>query len=102
MARPFRSLFLLQEANFVAARDAIVEAVEKKSLPLEALDNAGRRIDEVLAVAGEYEHFDQDEFDAVSSDIAELKRALQAAETEEEYAPTHGTPEGSDHRSSNF
>src|SRR5256714_7389347 len=42
------------EANFVAARDEIAEAVEKGDLPVDALDRAGRRIDEVLAIAGEY------------------------------------------------
>jgi beta-glucosidase-like glycosyl hydrolase len=91
-----------KEANFVAARDAIVEAVEKGSLPVEALERAGNRIDEVLRVAGDYEHFDQDEFDQVSSDIAELKRALKAAENDEEYAPLYSTPEGKKRRSSNF
>lgn len=91
-----------QEANTLAARDAIVEAVETKSLPEAALDRAGARIDAVLAVAGDYEHFDQDEFDTVSRDIGELKRALQAAENEEEYAPAYGTPEGGKRKSSNF
>jgi beta-N-acetylhexosaminidase len=91
-----------QEANFVAARDAIVEAVEKNELPVQALDGASSRIDQVLKLAGEYESFDQTEFETVSRDIAELKRALKAAENEEEYAPLYGTPEGDDRRSSNF
>jgi beta-N-acetylhexosaminidase len=91
-----------QEANFVAARDAIMEAVEENKLPVSALDRAGQKIDRVLAMAGEPEQFDQDEFDAVSSDLAELKRALKAAENEEEYAPRFGTPEGGERRSSNF
>lgn len=91
-----------QEANFVAARDAIVAAVEKGDLAVEALDGAGRRIDRVLDVAGEYEAFDQEEFETVSHDIAELKRALKAAENDEEYAPLYGTPEGKGRRSSNF
>jgi beta-N-acetylhexosaminidase len=91
-----------QEANFVSARDAIVEAVEKGDLPVDALDRASRRIDEVLAIAGEYESFSQDDFDAASRDIAELNRALQAAENDEEYTPLYGTPEGSERRSSNF
>ena len=91
-----------QEANFVAARDAIVEAVTKGDLAVEALDRAGRRIDHVLALAGEYESFDQVEFEKVSHDMAELKRVLKAAENEEEYVPFYGTPEGGKRRSSNF
>lgn len=91
-----------QEANFVAARDRIVEAAEQNKLHLDALDRAGRRLDRLLEIAGEPEQFDQDEFDVVSRDIAELKRALQAAENEEEYAPLFGTPEGGERRSSNF
>src|SRR5256714_8920601 len=91
-----------QEANFVSARDAIVEAVEKGELQVDALDGASRRIDEVLAIAGEYESFTQDDFDTASRDIAELKRALQAAENDEEYAPLYGTPDGDDRHSSNF
>ncbi len=91
-----------QEANFVAARDAIVEAVANGDLAVEALDHAGRRIDHVLALAGEYDSFDRVEFAKVSRDIAELKRALKAAENEEEYAPPYGTPEGGKRRSSNF
>ncbi|HYE65632.1 MAG TPA: glycoside hydrolase family 3 N-terminal domain-containing protein [Pyrinomonadaceae bacterium] len=91
-----------KEANFVAARDAIVEAVEKGNLPEKALDRTGQRIDRALALAGEYEHFDQAEFELVCSDLAELKRALKAAENEEEYTPLYGTPEGSERRSSNF
>lgn len=89
-------------ANFVAARDAIVEAVEHGDLAVEALDRAVRRIDQVLAIAGELEHFNQVEFETASRDIAELKRALQAAENDEEYAPLYGTPEGRERRSSNF
>jgi beta-N-acetylhexosaminidase len=91
-----------QEANFVAARDRIVEAFEQNKLQLDALERASRRIDRVLEIAGEPEQFDQDEFDTVSRDIAELKRALQAAENEEEYAPLFGTPEGGERHSSNF
>jgi beta-glucosidase-like glycosyl hydrolase len=91
-----------QEANFVAARDAIVEAVESDKLPVDALERAGARIDRVAGLTGEPEQFDQDEFDAVSSDMIELKRALKAAENEEEYAPVFGTPEGGERRSSNF
>jgi beta-N-acetylhexosaminidase len=91
-----------KEANFVAARDAIVEAVEKKELSVDALVGAGERIDRVLSLAGEPEQFDQDEFETVSSDVAELKHALKAAENDEEYAPLFGTPEGGERHSSNF
>lgn len=91
-----------QEANFVAARDAIVQAVEEKRLPVDSLERAGQRIDRVLSQAGEPEQFDQDEFETVSGDIAELKRALKAAENDEEYAPVFGTPEGGERHSSNF
>jgi beta-N-acetylhexosaminidase len=91
-----------QEANFVAARDSIVEAVERGDLPVAALDQASERIDRVVKMAGEYEPFDQSEFDAVAGDMAELKRALKAAENNEEYAPLYGTKEGSERHSSNF
>jgi beta-N-acetylhexosaminidase len=91
-----------REANFVAARDAIVEAVEEKRLSVDSLKRAGERIDRVLSLAGEPEQFDQDEFETVSRDIAELKRALKAAENDEEYAPLFGTPDGGERRSSNF
>lgn len=91
-----------REANFVAARDAVVEAVEKGDLSVEALDEASERIDRLIDLAGEYEPFDQSEFDVVSSDLAKLKRALKAAENNEEYAPLYGTEEGSERHSSNF
>ncbi len=91
-----------KEANFVAARDAIVEAVEKGELEVESLDRAGERIDRVLEIAGDYETFDGEEFETASRDFSELKRELQAAENDEEYAPVYGTPEGSERRSSNF
>ncbi|HEY0376048.1 MAG TPA: glycoside hydrolase family 3 N-terminal domain-containing protein [Pyrinomonadaceae bacterium] len=91
-----------QEANFVAARDRVAEAVEKGKLPVEALDRASARMDRVLKLADEPEQFDQDEFDAVSRDIAELKHALKAAELTGEYAPPFGTPEGGERHSSNF
>lgn len=90
------------EANFVAARDLIVEAVKEGRLSTRALDAAGRRIDHVLSLAREAESFDEQEFATLSRDIAELKRALQAAEDEEEYAPLYGTEEGATRRSSNF
>ncbi len=91
-----------QEANFIAARDLIAESVREGRITEEALDSAGRRIDRALAIAGESESFDQREFEKVSRDIAELKRALQAAEDEEEYTPLYGTSEGGEKRSSNF
>jgi beta-N-acetylhexosaminidase len=91
-----------QAANFVAARDAIVEAAIKGKLHTDALDRASHRLDHALAIAGDYESFDEDEFDIASRDVAELKRALQAAEEDEEYAPLYGTAEGKTRRSSNF
>ena len=91
-----------QAANFVAARDRIVQAVRESAIQVEDLERAGRRMDSVLKIAGEAEQFDQDEFDAVSRDMAELKRALKAAEDDEEYTPLYGTPEGGSRRSSNF
>jgi beta-N-acetylhexosaminidase len=91
-----------QEANFMAARDLICGAVEEGRIKPEVLDKANRRIDRVLDIAGAYEHFDADEFDAVSRQLAELKRALQAAENDEEYAPLYGTSEDLERRSSNF
>ncbi len=91
-----------REANFVAARDALVEAVEKNELSIDALDLAGRRIERALAMASEPEQFDQDEFEMVSRNFVELKRALAAAEDDEEYAPVYGTSEGDERRSSNF
>jgi beta-glucosidase-like glycosyl hydrolase len=91
-----------QEANFKAARDLICQAVAERRLGVEVLDKANRRIERVLDLAGDYEHFDQDEFDFVSREIAELKRALSAAENDEEYAPVYGTAEDSERRSSNF
>ncbi len=91
-----------REANFVAARDAIVKAVEENELSIEALDLAGQRIDGVLNLADECETFDSVEFESASRDIAQLKLALKAAENDEEYAPAYGTSEGSERRSSNF
>jgi len=91
-----------QEANFKAARDLICQAVAEHRLGVEVLDKANRRIERVLDLAGDYEHFDQDEFDFISREIAELKRALSAAENDEEYAPVYGTAEDSERRSSNF
>jgi beta-N-acetylhexosaminidase len=91
-----------QEANFKAARDLICQAVVDGRIKVEVLDKANHRIDRVLDLAGDYEHFDRDEFDAVCRELAELKRALHAAENDEEYAPAYGTPEDRERRSSNF
>ena len=91
-----------QEANFTAARDLICRAVAEGRIKVEVLDKANHRIDRVLDIAGDYEHFDGDEFDAVSRELAELKRALHAAENDEEYAPAYGTNEDRERRSSNF
>lgn len=91
-----------QEANFVAARDRLVEAVERNELPVEALERVGRRIDRALGIAGEPEQFDPEEFDAIARAIAELKNELKTAELTGEYAPVFGTPEGGERHSSNF
>jgi beta-glucosidase-like glycosyl hydrolase len=91
-----------QEANFVAARDLIVKAVREERLSTRALKAATRRMDHALTLAAEPESFDEEEFAVVSRDIGELKRALKAAEDEEEYAPLYGTEEGDVRRSSNF
>jgi beta-N-acetylhexosaminidase len=89
-------------AHFVAARDAIVEAVKEGRVRREILDAANERIERVLAVAAEYEPFDGEEFAAASNSMRELKAELKAAECNEEYAPRYGTPEGRERRSSNF
>jgi beta-N-acetylhexosaminidase len=91
-----------QEANFKAARDLICQAVAEGRIKVEVLDKSNRRIDRVLALAGDYEHFDRDEFEAVCRELTELKRALHAAENDEAYAPAYGTPEDRERRSSNF
>ena len=91
-----------REANFVAARDRLVAAVTEKRLSVRALNAAGRRIDNALAVAREPEAFDEDEFQIVSRELAELKSALKAAEDEGEYTPLYGTEDGAERRSSNF
>ena len=91
-----------QEANFVAARDRVAQAVESGALAVEALERASARLDRVLKLTGEPEQFDADEFAAISPQIADLKRALKAAELTGEYAPPFGTPEGGERRSSNF
>lgn len=91
-----------QEANFVGARDLIVEAVKEGRITEKFLDAAVARIDGVLAASQEAEPFDDEEFRKVSREIAELKRELKAAEDNEEYTPLYGTREGDLRRSSNF
>ncbi|MGH9902301.1 MAG: glycoside hydrolase family 3 N-terminal domain-containing protein [Pyrinomonadaceae bacterium] len=91
-----------REANFVGARDRLAEAVREGRITVEALEQAGRRMDAALALVPEYESFIEDDFRAVSRDIAELKRALEAAEEEEEYSPLYGTEKGTERHSSNF
>ncbi|HEX8476507.1 MAG TPA: glycoside hydrolase family 3 N-terminal domain-containing protein [Pyrinomonadaceae bacterium] len=90
------------KANYTAARDLIVEAVREGRITEATLDVAGERIDRAMDAAADYETFDEEEFQTVSHDIAELKRALKAAEDDEEYAPLYGTEEGDVRRSSNF
>jgi beta-N-acetylhexosaminidase len=90
------------ESNVVAARDAVVSAVEKGELKGDALDQAVKRIDKVLDLASSYEPFDEQEFEQVCRDIVELKGALQAAENDEEYTPLFGTADGEERRSTNF
>jgi beta-N-acetylhexosaminidase len=91
-----------QEANFVAARNQLVEAVKQGRITEKHLDHAAERMDAALALAPEYEQFDEDEFSSVSKAIAELKRELHDAEVTGEYAPLYGTEEGDTRRSSNF
>jgi beta-N-acetylhexosaminidase len=88
--------------NFVEARDLICEAVREGRVPLATADAANARLDRVLARAGDYEHFDQKEFDAASAAMRQLKAELKSAETTGAYSPVYGTPEGSERRSSNF
>jgi beta-glucosidase-like glycosyl hydrolase len=91
-----------KEANFVAARDLVAEAINRGELAMAEVDRSLGRINYALALAGEYEYFDPAEFETVSRDLAELKRALKAAENDEEYAPNYGTTDGTERRSSNF
>jgi beta-glucosidase-like glycosyl hydrolase len=91
-----------QEANFIATRDRLVEAVGEGRIRAEALDNAAARIDGALSIAGEYESFGEEEFNTVSRAIADLKQKLKSAEETGEYAPVYGTQEDTDRRSSNF
>jgi beta-N-acetylhexosaminidase len=91
-----------QEANFVAARDRLVEAVTEGRLSVRALDAAARRMDAALKITKEPEQFTSEEFAAVSREIADLKARLKAAEETGEYAPAYGTEEGGTRHSSNF
>ena len=91
-----------REANFIHARDLIAGETEAGRLPRRNLEDAARRIDRALAATGEGEQFDQKDFEQLCKDIGELKRVLEAAESEEEYAPSFGTEEGGERRSSNF
>jgi beta-N-acetylhexosaminidase len=90
------------EANVVAARDALVGAVREERISVRALNAVTRRMQSALKIAGEPEQFDEDEFDAVSRQMAELKRDLKGAEESGEYAPLYGTEEGGARSSSNF
>ncbi|MDT7543191.1 MAG: beta-N-acetylhexosaminidase [Acidobacteriota bacterium] len=89
-------------AHFVESRDAIVAAIKEGRITGELLDAANERIDRALDAAAEYAPFDAEEFDAASRKIVKLKAELKAAESDEEYAPTYGTPEGAERSSSNF
>ena len=88
--------------NYVEARDLICEAVREGRVPLAVIDAANARIDRVLARAGEYEPFDQAEFDAGCAAMRQLKEELKSAETTGAYSPVYGTPGGKERRSSNF
>jgi beta-N-acetylhexosaminidase len=90
------------KANFVAARDAIVEARKEGRLPPNTLRKASERINFVLSITGEPVRFSELEFQSISNEIRELRHALNAAENDEEYSPPFGTPSGSLRRSSNF
>lgn len=91
-----------REANFVGARDLLVEAIREGRLSMRAVNASNRRMDELIKMAGEPEQFDEDEFEAASRQIAELKNALKAAEETGEYKPLYGTEEDKVRRSSNF
>ena len=88
--------------NFVEARDLVCEAVREGRVPLSVIDAANARLDRVLARTGEYEPFDQTEFDAASAAMQQLKQELKSAETTGAYSPVYGTREGKERRSSNF
>ena len=90
------------EANFIAARDLLVEAVQTGRVQAALLERANERIDRVLKLAGTAEPFAAEELTSTSRAIATLKAALKAADTTGEYAPVYGTPEGGTRRSSNF
>lgn len=91
-----------QEANFVGARDRLVEALKEGRLSVRAVNASNRRMDELIKLAGEPEQFDEDEFQTVSRATAQLKEELKVAEETGEYSPLYGTEEGTVRRSSNF
>jgi beta-N-acetylhexosaminidase len=90
------------EANVVAARDLLVEAVRDERVSVRALNAAARRMKTALKITGEPEQFDEDEFRDVSRQMGELNRELKAAGETGEYAPLYGTEEGGARSSSNF
>ncbi len=90
------------EANFVAARDLIVESVQTGRVPASLLDRAHARIARGLELAGTAEGFDADDFAAAARAIAKLKADLKAANTTGQYAPPYGTAGGGERHSSNF
>ena len=91
-----------QEANYRAARDRLCEAVTEGRITTAHLDRAGRRVEAALSAAADYESFGDDELQALSRDIVQLKLDLKSAETTGEYSPLFGTEEGDLRRSSNF
>ena len=70
-----------QEANFVAARDRLVEAVGEERLSERAVAAAVRRIDRAArSWPASRSSSTPDEFDEVSREIGELKQELKSAE----------------------
>src|ERR1044072_3485448 len=91
-----------REANVLASRDELARAVREKRLSARARAAVERRMAWALKLAGEPESFDAEEFEAVSRQLAHLKRELKSAEETGEYAPLFGTAGGGTRRSSNF
>ena len=91
-----------REANFRDARDLVADHAARGTLPRHHLEDAARRINALLDRTPEVEAFDQHDYDATCRSIVSLKARLAAAESNEEYAPTFGTEEGDERRSSNF
>ena len=90
------------ETNVVAARDRLVEAVNEGRVNARVLKAARRRMERAFKIAGRSEQFDAEEFRAVSSQMATLKRELVSIDETGEYAPIFGTEEGDARRTSNF